>query len=271
MCPWGFSCPIVFCLSTIQAFSLLISETYVSSSFYIFTTSILQCWIIESVSENSCLHDHCTLFASSMSNKFCFIHFITAVRSGLKAAFKVKVWCQTNQVWFHFSVQAAPSWNQATTFPTQEMTVSLLSHLVHPKCKDYQPTCEVHHLHSTVQDRKWPSVLLPLIWVSSTLSTIWIWCKLVQSCHSHPIREVSDLSGLELYQWQNLHWSWKFSFLAMSHGGSGDIPSSNGNQLSRWFSPELLAQAQARAGPPVPAQSMLSVEDIERLQQAVHN
>lgn len=47
------------------------------------------------------------------------------------------------------------------------------------------------------------------------------------------------------------------------------------NQLARWFSPELLAQA--RAGklpdmPPIsPTQNMLSVEEIERLQQAVHN
>lgn len=57
-------------------------------------------------------------------------------------------------------------------------------------------------------------------------------------------------------------------FLEMSHGGSGDV-GSNGNQLSRWFSPQLLAQA--RSGPSVPAQGMLSVEDIERLQQAVHN
>ncbi|XP_034237032.1 eukaryotic translation initiation factor 4E transporter-like isoform X3 [Thrips palmi] len=54
----------------------------------------------------------------------------------------------------------------------------------------------------------------------------------------------------------------------MSHGGSGDV-GSNGNQLSRWFSPQLLAQA--RSGPSVPAQGMLSVEDIERLQQSVHN
>lgn len=56
--------------------------------------------------------------------------------------------------------------------------------------------------------------------------------------------------------------------LAISHVGSGDV-ASNGNQLSRWFSPELLAQA--RSGPTVPAQGMLSVEDIERLQQSVHN
>nr|CAD7572844.1 unnamed protein product [Timema californicum] len=50
------------------------------------------------------------------------------------------------------------------------------------------------------------------------------------------------------------------------------------DQLARWFSPELLAQA--RAGnlpdmPPVPSSSnMLSLEELERLQQAsaaVHN
>lgn len=50
------------------------------------------------------------------------------------------------------------------------------------------------------------------------------------------------------------------------------------NQLARWFSPELLAQA--RAGqlpdmPPIPStQNMLSLEELERLQQAsaaVHN
>ncbi|XP_026288809.1 eukaryotic translation initiation factor 4E transporter isoform X3 [Frankliniella occidentalis] len=56
---------------------------------------------------------------------------------------------------------------------------------------------------------------------------------------------------------------------AMSHGGSGDV-SSNTNQLSRWFSPEVLAQS-ARSGPSIPAQGMLSVEEIERLQQAVPN
>ncbi|XP_072155534.1 uncharacterized protein [Bemisia tabaci] len=56
----------------------------------------------------------------------------------------------------------------------------------------------------------------------------------------------------------------------------GEMSSSQvNNQLLRWFSPELLAQA--RAGqlpnmPPVsPAQNMLSVEEIERLQQPVKN
>ncbi|KAG8247075.1 Eukaryotic translation initiation factor 4E [Homalodisca vitripennis] len=47
------------------------------------------------------------------------------------------------------------------------------------------------------------------------------------------------------------------------------------NQLARWFSPELLAQARAGKLPGMPAfsptQNMLSVEELERLQQAVHN
>lgn len=47
------------------------------------------------------------------------------------------------------------------------------------------------------------------------------------------------------------------------------------NQLARWFSPELLAQARAGKLPDMPPispnQSMLSVEELERLQQAVHN
>ena len=50
------------------------------------------------------------------------------------------------------------------------------------------------------------------------------------------------------------------------------------NQLARWFSPELLAQARAGQLPDMPnipsTQNMLSVEEFERLQQAsaaVHN
>lgn len=47
------------------------------------------------------------------------------------------------------------------------------------------------------------------------------------------------------------------------------------NQLARWFSPELLAQARAGKLPDMPplspTQNMLSVEELERLQQVVHN
>lgn len=44
------------------------------------------------------------------------------------------------------------------------------------------------------------------------------------------------------------------------------------NQLARWFSPELLAQARAGQLPDMsPTQNMLSVEELERLQQAVPN
>lgn len=47
------------------------------------------------------------------------------------------------------------------------------------------------------------------------------------------------------------------------------------NQLARWFSPELLAQASAGKLPPVNlAQNALSLEELERIQQSsttVHN
>lgn len=58
--------------------------------------------------------------------------------------------------------------------------------------------------------------------------------------------------------------------------GTGDksrmnrVQSPVSNQLARWFSPELLAQARAGRLPNMPAMSqnlnMLSVEDIEKLQ-----
>lgn len=61
------------------------------------------------------------------------------------------------------------------------------------------------------------------------------------------------------------------------HHIPGDL-SPTSNQLARWFSPELLAQASAGKLPAMPpvslAQSARSLEELERIQQAtapVHN
>ncbi|XP_054280145.1 eukaryotic translation initiation factor 4E transporter isoform X2 [Macrosteles quadrilineatus] len=55
----------------------------------------------------------------------------------------------------------------------------------------------------------------------------------------------------------------------------GETQEQVNNQLARWFSPELLAQAREGKLPHMPplspTQNMLSVEELERLQQAVHN
>lgn len=66
-----------------------------------------------------------------------------------------------------------------------------------------------------------------------------------------------------------------FVFKGINYG-SGDksrmnrVQSPVSNQLARWFSPELLAQARAGRLPNMPAMSqnvnMLSVEDIEKFQ-----
>lgn len=63
--------------------------------------------------------------------------------------------------------------------------------------------------------------------------------------------------------------------------GLGGYVSSNGgdlsptsNQLARWFSPELLAQARAGKLPELVQTNVLSLEELERLQHAsttVHN
>lgn len=56
------------------------------------------------------------------------------------------------------------------------------------------------------------------------------------------------------------------------HNG-GDL-SHTSNQLARWFSPELLAQARAGKLPELVQTNVLSLEELERLQHAsttVHN
>lgn len=62
-----------------------------------------------------------------------------------------------------------------------------------------------------------------------------------------------------------------------SSPGDGDL-SPTSDQLARWFSPELLAQARAGKLPDMPptgiAQNALSLEELERIQQntaPVHN
>lgn len=63
--------------------------------------------------------------------------------------------------------------------------------------------------------------------------------------------------------------------LGRNYYPEGSPASPVSNQLARWFSPELLAQARAGKLPHMPSlsptQNMLSVEELERLQQAVHN
>lgn len=59
----------------------------------------------------------------------------------------------------------------------------------------------------------------------------------------------------------------------MMRTAGGDVSTSpTSNQLAQWFSPELLAQAKAGQLAGMPAistmQNMLSLEDLERLQQA---
>lgn len=56
-------------------------------------------------------------------------------------------------------------------------------------------------------------------------------------------------------------------------GNGGDL-SPTSNQLARWFSPELLAQARAGKLPDLGQTNVLSLEELERLQHAsttVHN
>ncbi|KAK3933328.1 Eukaryotic translation initiation factor 4E transporter [Frankliniella fusca] len=79
----------------------------------------------------------------------------------------------------------------------------------------------------------------------------------LQSMHSGMQNQQHNTSPLQ-QMLMGAHYSNQKS--AMSHGGSGDV-SSNSNQLARWFSPEVLAQA--KSGPSIPAQGMLSVEEIE--------
>lgn len=66
-----------------------------------------------------------------------------------------------------------------------------------------------------------------------------------------------------------------FYYLGMNYNPSdknriGRVQSPVSNQLARWFSPELLAQARAGRLPNMPAMTqnvnMLSVEDIEKFQ-----
>ena len=57
-------------------------------------------------------------------------------------------------------------------------------------------------------------------------------------------------------------------------GSAGGDLSPTSNQLARWFSPELLAQARAGKLPGLVQTNLLSVEELERLQHAsttVHN
>lgn len=57
-------------------------------------------------------------------------------------------------------------------------------------------------------------------------------------------------------------------------GSTGGDLSPTSNQLARWFSPELLAQARAGKLPELGQTNLLSVEELERLQHAsttVHN
>ena len=56
-------------------------------------------------------------------------------------------------------------------------------------------------------------------------------------------------------------------------GNRGDL-SPTSNQLARWFSPELLAQARTIKLPELGSSNVLSLEELERLQHAsttVHN
>lgn len=57
-------------------------------------------------------------------------------------------------------------------------------------------------------------------------------------------------------------------------GSNGGDLSPTSNQLARWFSPELLAQARAGKLPDLGQTNVLSLEELERLQHAsttVHN
>lgn len=57
-------------------------------------------------------------------------------------------------------------------------------------------------------------------------------------------------------------------------GSNGGDLSPTSNQLARWFSPELLAQARAGKLPELGQTNVLSLEELERLQHAstiVHN
>ena len=53
----------------------------------------------------------------------------------------------------------------------------------------------------------------------------------------------------------------------------GPALSPTSNQLARWFSPELLAQANAGKLPPVSMPNVVSLEELERIQHEaiVHN
>jgi translation initiation factor 4E transporter len=65
----------------------------------------------------------------------------------------------------------------------------------------------------------------------------------------------------------------------MGGGGGGGVGNNSAlsptsNQLARWFSPELLAQARAGKLPDLGQTNVLSLEELERLQHAsttVHN
>lgn len=57
-------------------------------------------------------------------------------------------------------------------------------------------------------------------------------------------------------------------------GSNGGDLSPTSNQLARWFTPELLAQARAGKLPELVQTNILSLEELERLQHAstkVHN
>lgn len=61
--------------------------------------------------------------------------------------------------------------------------------------------------------------------------------------------------------------------LSFINSNGGDL-SPTSNQLARWFSPELLAQARAGKLPDIGQTNVVSLEELERLQQAsttVHN
>lgn len=51
-------------------------------------------------------------------------------------------------------------------------------------------------------------------------------------------------------------------------GSNGGDLSPTSNQLARWFSPELLAQARAGKLPELGQTNVLSLEELERLQHA---
>lgn len=53
-----------------------------------------------------------------------------------------------------------------------------------------------------------------------------------------------------------------------SPGSNGGSLSPTSNQLARWFSPELLAKARAGKLPELGQTNVLSLEELERLQQA---